>query len=135
MKKTKAIVIMVLLTLTVNVFAQSNAKVIAVITKADWCGVCKKNGPRVMADVIPGYKGEAVQIIINDLTDDKTSKAGKAELETAGVYKEVSMDKATGIITLVDANTKMIISKISVAKSNEEIIKAFDEAIVKAGKS
>jgi hypothetical protein len=126
---------MALLTLTVNVFAQSNAKVIAVITKADWCGVCKKNGPRVMVDVIPGYKGETVQVIINDLTDDKTSMAGKAELETAGVYKEVSKDKATGVITLVDANTKMVISKISVAKSNEEIMKAFDEAIMKAGKS
>ena len=46
MKTVKSILVSVVLVLLVSVsaMAQSNAKVIAVINKADWCPTCQQNG-------------------------------------------------------------------------------------------
>lgn len=53
-------------------FAQQ-AKVIAFINKANWCPVCKANGPRFEKDIMPmAMANKDVQIVMNDLSDDKT---------------------------------------------------------------
>lgn len=111
------------------VYAQSNSKVIAVVNKADWCGTCQKHEERVMTEVLPDYKEPQFSIAANDLTNDKTKAASKASLEKLGVYEVVANEKKTGQIILIDSKTKKVISKISVAKSTEELKQAFDLAI------
>jgi thiol:disulfide interchange protein len=132
MNQTKKIFIaIVLLLMGATAYAQSESKLIAVVTKADWCGTCKKNEARVGNDVIPAYKDSNITITANDLTNDNTKAESKKNLSALGVYELLENEKNTGQIIFIDAKTKKVISKISVAKSTEELKKAFDEALAK----
>lgn len=132
MKHLKSFLIIVLFLFSLGGFAQTNTKVIAVVTKADWCPTCKVHGSRVVSEVLPLYNAPQVKIIVNDLTDKQTKATSKAVLMSEGIEKATSKSNTTGEITFINATTKKIISKISVAKSNEEIKNAFDEAILKS---
>jgi hypothetical protein len=132
MKHLKSFLIIVLFLFSLGGFAQTNTKVIAVVTKADWCPTCKVHGSRVVSEVLPLYNAPQVKIIVNDLTDKQTKATSKAALVSEGIEKATSKSNTTGEISFINATTKKIISKISVAKSNEEIKKAFDEAILKS---
>lgn len=132
MKKIKLLFALVLMLVTVGAFAQTQTKVYAVITKADWCPTCKEHGTRVVTEVLPLYKTAEVKMLINDLTDAKTKASSKEDLKQEGIGKPMSKSNTTGEITFINAKTKKVISKISVAKSNDEIKYAFDQAILKS---
>lgn len=132
MKHLKSFLIIVLFLFSLGGFAQTNTKIIAVVTKADWCPTCKVHGSRVVSEVLSLYNAPQVKIIVNDLTDKQTKATSKAVLMSEGIEKATSKSNTTGEITFINATTKKIISKISVAKSNEEIKNAFDEAILKS---
>lgn len=107
-------------------------KVIVMVNTADWCPACKANGPRVEKNIISEYsKNSKCQIVVNNMTDDKTKAASKKDCENAGITDVASANKGTGVIYFIDSETKEIISQISVTKSDEEIKKAFDEALAK----
>jgi hypothetical protein len=129
MKPIKAFIVALLILGGSTLYAQSNSKVIAVVNKANWCPVCEKNGERVMTQVLTQYKEPQVTIVANDLTDEDTKAESKAALEKLGVYKLVEADNKTGQIIFIDRKNKKVINKISVAKSNDELKKAFDQAI------
>jgi thiol-disulfide isomerase/thioredoxin len=130
MKSLKLVVALFLVSF--GAFAQAESKVYAVVTKADWCPTCKEHGTRVITEVLPLYKEPEVSILVYDATDNATKKASSVALETIGIDKEITNRNVTGEIAFVDANTKKVISRISVAKSNEQIKKAFDQAIIKS---
>ena len=132
MKNLKSIFVVALFLLSLGAFAQTKSKVIAVVTKADWCPTCKVHGARVVTEVLPLYSEPQVKIVVNDLTDKQTKATSRITLVSEGIVKATSKSNTTGEITFINATTKKIISKISVAKSNAEITKAFDEAIKKA---
>lgn len=133
MKNLKFLFIGLLLTFGVNAFAQSNVKVIAVVTKASWCPVCQANGQRVMMDVLSKLDNPEISVVSFDRSNDQTIMDTKAKLEDLGIYKVVSKDEATGQITFIDANTHKVIAKESVAKSNDDIRQAFNKALEKVG--
>jgi thiol:disulfide interchange protein len=130
MKNLKLVVTLFLISF--GALAQTESKVYAVVTKADWCPTCKEHGTRVITEVLPLYKEPEVSILVYDATDNATKKASSVALETIGIDKEITDRNVTGEIAFVDANTKKVISRISVAKSNEQIKKAFDQAIIKS---
>lgn len=132
MKKIKSLLVLFLLLLSVGSFAQTQTKVFAVITKADWCPTCKLHGSRVVTEILPQYKVPEIKIIINDLTDAQTKANSKINLKQEGLEKVISEKNTTGEITFINAITKKVISKISVAKSNNDIKKAFNQAISKS---
>lgn len=132
MKNLKSFFVVALFLLSLCTFAQTSTKVIAVVTKADWCPTCKVHGSRVVSEVLPLYKEPEVKILVNDLTNKQTKTTSKATLSSEGIEKAISKSNTTGEITFINAATKKIISKISVAKSNEEIKNAFEEAIKKS---
>lgn len=108
----------------------NTAKVIVVINSASWCGVCKKNGPRLEQTILPAYmKDSNYQVIVNDLSDDSTKAASTKLLADAGLVGFDKEHKSTGMIFLIDAQSKKQISSISVTKSDEEIKKAFNQSI------
>lgn len=107
-------------------------KVIALLTKASWCPVCQANGPRFMKEVMPMVmKNKEVEMVMNDLSDKKTVAMSKGMLEKAGIYKFAQNNPATGMLYFLDAKSKELISKVSLAESNEEIEKAYQEAVSK----
>jgi len=127
MKTVKTILVSVVLVLLVSVsaMAQSNAKVIAVINKADWCPTCQKNGERAMSAFMTNNKDMSIQFIANDMTDDNTKKKSAAELKKLGLDKQVAENcKMTGIAYFFNSDTKVLISQVSVAETDQVLAAA-----------
>jgi len=106
---------------SVSVMAQSSAKVIAVVNKADWCPVCEKNGERAMAALMKNNKDGSVQFVVNDLTSNETKAQSAKELKKVGVYETVSEFNSTGVVYFFNARTTELINQISVAKPDEKL--------------
>jgi len=107
-------------------------KIIALFTKASWCVVCQTNGPRFMKDIMPMIQeNKEVQIIINDLSDKKTTAASRKTLQKAGIEDFAEKNPATGMLYFFNADTKKRLSSASLADSNDEIEKAYQKALKK----
>ena len=113
-----------ILFLSVSAMAQSDSKVIAVINHAEWCSVCKNNGERAQAAFMESNKDGAIQFLANDLTDEASKRKSAVALKEAGLDKVMAKNKGTGTTYFFDAETKELITRISVAKSNEELADA-----------
>jgi len=107
--------------ISVSAMAQSGAKVIAVVNKADWCPTCEKNGKRAMAALMENNKDEAVQFVVNDLTSKETKAKCAVDFKKAGVDQAIAEFNTTGMVYFFNAETKELISQISVAKSDQEL--------------
>lgn len=117
--------------MAISGFAQ-NAKVIALVNKASWCHVCQANGPRFEKNIMPmAMANKDVQIVMNDLSDDKTKAASLPMLEKAGVASFAKKNTGTGTLYFIDAKSKKLISEVSLAKSDEEIKKVYMAALAK----
>lgn len=114
---------MVLL-MSVSAMAQSDAKVIAVVNHAEWCSVCKNNGERAQAAFMENNKDGAIQFLVNNLTDAASKEKSGAALKEAGLDKVMTEKKMTGTAYFFDAETKELITKVSVAKSDQELAEA-----------
>lgn len=115
--------LIVILFSSITSFAQTEPKVVAVVTKANWCPACVKNGERVMAEVLSKVDTDKVAIIANDLTDDNTKKVSREELLKFGI--ENVEFKSTAIISFIDLKTKKIIKRVSVTKGSDELLNEF----------
>ncbi len=107
-----------------NAFAQSPAKIIAVINKANWCSVCKTNEERAIAAFKENNKDGAYQLVINDLSNAETAKKSAVEINKYGLTKLMEPYQATGIICLFDAKTKKPINQLLMSLSSEDIGRA-----------
>jgi hypothetical protein len=117
--------------IAVSGFAQQ-AKVIALVNKASWCPVCQANGPRFEKDIMPmAMQNKDVQIVMNDLSDDKTKAASLPMLEKAGIASFAKKNTGTGTLYFIDAKSKKLISEVSLAKSDDEIKKVYMAALAK----
>ena len=109
---------------------KSATKVLAIINTASWCPACQANGKRVESDIVASYKGnDGIAFVMNNLSDKKTKKASKENLEKEGVYKSVKKIKSTGLIILINAETKEVIKQLSVTATTDELKKEIDAAI------
>jgi hypothetical protein len=117
--------------LSVSARAQSSGPaVIALLNKASWCTVCKANGPRFEKEIMPMVMGnKAVQMVMNDLSDGSTKAASAAMLENAGIAPFAAKNNGTGILFFLDAKTKKLISKISLAKPTIKIKQVYEKAL------
>jgi spermidine/putrescine-binding protein len=130
MKKVLVSIVTVFL-LTVNA-AAGDYKVIAMVNSASWCGVCKANDQRIMENVMPAFMMNSdFLIVMNDLSDKDSKARSKADLEKAGVYDIAQKEKKTGMIHLINPASLDIIASISVSESDDNIRKAFREALSK----
>ena len=147
MKKVKLFIATLLMASGFSSFAQTqvqstNPKVIAVVNRANWCGVCKANGARFGAVLMP-YAEKGVNVYMNDLTNETTKEASRQELEKANVYETVNtiprkgMGKAlrvchlvkdkkqtqdvAGIVTFIDPVSHKQLKQISISVSDEEM--------------
>lgn len=111
---------------------KTQPKIIAFLTKASWCYVCQANGPRFMKDVMPMIAdNKEVTMIVNDLSDKKTIAMSRRLLAKADIYDFAEKNSATGMLYFFNANTKKLLSKVSLAQSNEQIEKAYRKALSK----
>jgi thiol:disulfide interchange protein len=123
-----SLTLIVLVLVSGSAMAKTNAKVIAVINKADWCPVCQNNGERAMSAFMANNKDMAIQFVANDLTNDETKKKSAEELNKLGLDKAIEPYNGTGVTYFFNSETKKLISQVSVAKSNEELASALQTA-------
>lgn len=109
---------------SVGVFAQSPAKIIAVVNEANWCSVCKANGERALAAFKENNKDGAYQFVFNDVSNAETAKKSAIEIEELGLTKAMEPYIATGMVCLFDAKTKKPINQLLMSLSNEDIARA-----------
>ncbi|MCU0360951.1 MAG: hypothetical protein MUF75_09575 [Bacteroidia bacterium] len=132
MKNIKHLFVAAFLVLASAAFSQNNSKVIAMVTKANWCPVCKEHGPRMMDQVFSTYTDGKLLVISNDITNNESIKGCEKDLKANGLSNLAKESKMTGMITLINAKTKKVISTISVAESTEAVKKAINSALSKA---
>ncbi|AYD47191.1 hypothetical protein [Arachidicoccus soli] len=123
-----------LLGVSMSSFAQqTNTKLIAFMNKASWCPVCQANGPRFMKDIMPmAMMNKQVQVVVSDLSNDRTKTASLPMLEKAGIADFAKANKETGELYFLNAQSKQLISKISIAESDMKIKQAFKAALMSA---
>lgn len=127
MKKLQLVLaIITFFTISTSAFAQSNPKVIAIVSKASWCPACVQNETRIMEDILPKVNQNKVQVVANNLSDATSKTASAKQLLDLGLNK--SDFESTGVITFVDAKTKRKISSVKVGKSTSDILKAFENS-------
>ncbi len=97
------------------------AILIGVINRAEWCSVCKANGPRVARTIAAANGDAAISIVVNDLTDAETTKRSLGALQAAGVEAAMEPYSATGVFYLFDARSKRPLRQVTVANSDDEI--------------
>jgi len=127
MKTIKFLIVSLLFIGGISAYSQQ-AKVIAVVNEASWCPVCKAHGERFMM-LMPEYKDKDIVFVMNNLSDDNTAKESRRELEKLGVAEVIKNVTKTGIVTLIDSGTLKIIETVSVSKSDEELRRAFNNAL------
>jgi predicted protein tyrosine phosphatase len=104
----------------------------ALLTKASWCVVCQANGQRFTKDIMPMIQeNKEVQIIVNDLSDKKTTAMSRKALQKADIYDFAEKNPATVILFFFIYNKKTRLSSASLSDSNEEIEKAYNKALSK----
>jgi len=119
----------VLITLvSVSAFAGEGSKVIAVVNHATWCPACQNNGERASAAFMKNNKDGAIRFVTNDLSNDETKAQSAVELKKVGLDKVMMENNGTGVAYFFDAESKKLINKISVAKSDKEIAQAIKNA-------
>ncbi len=130
MKTVKTILLSLALIALVSISgkAQNEAKVIAVINKADWCPTCQQNGKRAMSAFMENNKDMSVQFIANDLSNDDTKKNSTEELKKVGLDQVIGNYKGTGVAYFFNSESKALISQISVSKSDNELADALTSA-------
>lgn len=122
---------MLFMGIAISGFAQQT-KVIALVNKASWCPVCQANGPRFEKNIMPmAMANKDIQIVMNDLSDDKTKAASLPMLQKAGIASFAKKNTGTGTLYFIDAKSKKLISEVSLAKSDEEIKKVYMAALPK----
>jgi hypothetical protein len=129
--------------------ATVETKVIAVVNRANWCGVCKANGERFCNNIAP-YTAKGVAIVLNDLTDETTAAKSKNDLEKSDLYKQIYKTNrkgvgrmmqacglvhgknkimASGIVTFIDAKTLKVLSETSIAIPDAEMKAVIDNLL------
>lgn len=108
----------------------TTTKLVVLVNTASWCPACQANGKRVEQEVISSYmKNSKCQVVVNNLSDDKSKAISKKECESAGITKIAEGHTATGMIYLVNSQTKEIIGQISVIKTSDEIKTTIENAL------
>jgi len=133
MKTLKSIFATTVLSLLVSVslLAQSEAKVIAVVNKADWCSVCKANGDRAMATFMESNKDGSILFVGNNVTDENTEKKSAEDLKKYGLEKVMDNYTGTGVAYFFNPKTKKLVTQISISEADNKLAEAI--LIAKSG--
>lgn len=113
--------------------ANPKAKVIGVVNRAEWCSVCKANAERAGKVIMEAAADGTLQVVVNDITNDETTKASATVLKAAGVDRAMAPYMATGVLYLFDAATKKPLRQVTVANADAEIKQVLELAKKAAG--
>ena len=156
MKRKSAFLVFVLMASFAAASAQESTstatQLIAVVNRADWCTVCRANGDRFAAVLMP-YATRGVSIYINDLSNDSTTATSAAELQKQHIYQAVYAGRrkaagrllqscglvkpktqsfiASGLVSFIDPVTHNQLQQTSIAVTNDAMKAIIDNLLKK----
>jgi thiol-disulfide isomerase/thioredoxin len=99
---------------------------------ADWCGGCKKLGPKVMS-IMPDLQAKGVELVKFDLTNDETTAASEKTAAKMGLDKVFSEHKKkTGYVLLINPHNGQILGRLTPGQDKDEMMKTVQAAADKA---
>ena len=126
MQKLKSILWLACLLIASSSFAQS--KIIAVMTKAKWCGICKANEQRAISNFNKNNSDAFFQLLTNDITDKSSKASSVLELEKNGVSSSTKKIGSVAKITFIAADSKKVWKQISISKTDQQLLEAMQKA-------
>lgn len=131
-------ILLVFLTLAAgsSSLAQNTEKLVVMVTRANWCPICRANDRKIKEELIPAYAtSKEISIIFNDVTNGHTKKISKPKLASHGVYEIAQNEQTTGMITLINPATGQVLQRVHVMYPIEDLEKAIDDALLKVKKT
>lgn len=112
--------------------ALAKTKPTVAIIRAEWCSACQKLEPTMMK-LMQEY-GDKVEFVMLDVSSDETSAQAQATAKKRGLGKffEEHKQKTSTVAVFVNGNTPDFVTMQNFDR--EAYVKAFNEAIAKAGK-
>lgn len=98
----------------------ASAPMVALLTKADWCSICKANGARVTEVLGRGAKEGQYALVVNDITSDESNARSTGPIAAQGLT-EVAAGAGPGTISFIDPRTHKRLAEVTVAHQNDEI--------------
>jgi len=98
----------------------STAPMVAIVTRADWCSVCRANGERAGKVLFEEARDGSIEVVLNDITSDQTAARSLAVMEPKGL-SEISQGASAGTISFIDSRTHRRVAEVTVAHQDDEI--------------
>ncbi len=112
--------------------AMAKTKPTVAIIRAEWCSACQKLEPTMM-ELMKEY-GDKVEFVVLDVSSDDKVAESQATAKKLGLgnFFEENKKKTSTVAVFVKGNKPQF---VTMANFDREVyVKAFDEAIAKAGK-
>ncbi len=112
--------------------AMAKAKPTVAIIRAEWCSACQKLEPTMM-ELMKEY-GDKVEFVVLDVTSDDKVTESQTTAKKLGLtnFFEENKKKTSTVAVFVKGNKPQFITMANFDRG--VYVKAFDEAIAKAGK-
>ncbi|MGE0129020.1 MAG: thioredoxin domain-containing protein [Blastocatellales bacterium] len=112
--------------------AMAKTKPTVAIIKAEWCSACQKLEPTMM-ELMKEYGGKVEFVMLDVSSDDKVAESqATAKKLGLGAFFEENKQKTSTVAVFVKGNKPQFITMQNFDR--EAYVKAFDQAIAKAGK-
>ncbi len=129
--KTLVLILSLVAFISLTGKTQTQAKLIAVVNEAEWCGTCQKHGERAMSVLTENNPDGKVLFIMNNVTNDETKKNSEEKLKEYGLDEKMNDHKATGVAYFFNAENNLLVNRISLSRKDQELIEAIQTAIKK----
>lgn len=112
--------------------AMAKTKPTVAIIKAEWCSACQKLEPTMMK-LMQEY-GDKVEFVVLDVSSDDQVAASQATAKKLGLgaFFEANKQKTSTVAVFVKGSKPQFVTMQNFDR--EAYVKAFDDAIAKAGK-
>ncbi len=112
--------------------AMAKTKPTVAIIRAEWCSACQKLEPTMM-ELMEEY-GDKVEFVVLDVSSDDKVAESQATAKKLGLgnFFEENKKKTSTVAVFVKGNKPQFVTMANFDR--EAYVKAFDEAIAKAGK-
>lgn len=113
--------------------AMDKTKVIVAKYEADWCQGCKIMKPAV-SKLEETFADKGVEFVTFDLTDEKTKAASAEMASEKGLEDVFSKYDSTGMVVLVNPETKMEISQFNYKNTYDQMAAMVSDALADGAK-
>lgn len=118
--------------LAVPALAKTKAKPTAVLIRAEWCSACQKLEPTMKE--LMGQYSDRLNFVVLDVSNDATTRAAAAKARNLGIGRFFQENQQNTSTVAVFGKGNRLLFQTTANFDRDDYVKAFDDAIAKAGK-